>query len=218
MVLEPGRGIHQQSETRRVRFRETVLAEALNLLVDPLGKFLRQTVGLHPGQELHAKLIDHARPPPGRHRAAELVGLARREARRHHGQPHRLLLKNRYAQCFMEHRADRLAGILHFLFAHPPPQERMDHLPLDRPGPHDRHLDHQVVKRPRPQSRQHRHLGPALDLEHAQRVGPADHVVYRRVVGRDRRQGELEKGVRNLLCEATCGPFRQKVPDTFFIH
>ena len=25
-----------------------------------------------------------------------------------------------------------------------------------------------------------------------------------------------EKGVRNLLCEAPSGPFRQKVPDPFF--
>ena len=26
----------------------------------------------------------------------------------------------------------------------------------------------------------------------------------------------MEKGVGNLLCEAPEGPFRQKVPDTFF--
>src|SRR5437899_9514482 len=25
-----------------------------------------------------------------------------------------------------------------------------------------------------------------------------------------------EKGIRHLLCEAPCGPFRQKVPDPFF--
>ena len=53
----------------------------------------------------------------------------------------------------------------------------MDHAALDGPGPHDGHLDHQVVEPARLQSRQHRHLGPALDLEHAHGVGTADHVV-----------------------------------------
>jgi hypothetical protein len=28
----------------------------------------------------------------------------------------------------------------------------------------------------------------------------------------------LKKGVRNRLCEAPFGPFRQTVPDTFFEH
>ena len=73
----------------------------------------------------------------------------------------------------------------------PAPQIRMHHLPLDRPGPHNRHLDHQIVKRPRLQSRQHRHLRPALDLKHADRVGPADHVVHGLVVLRDRGQRQL---------------------------
>ena len=72
----------------------------------------------------------------------------------------------------------------------------MDHAALDRPGPHDRHLDHQVVVAARLQARQHAHLRPALDLEHADRVGAADHVVGRHVaVGdvlhRERRAAEL---------------------------
>ena len=45
-------------------------------------------------------------------------------------------------------------------------------------------LDHQVVEIPRLQARQHGHLGPAFDLEHAQRVGLADHVVDSGIVGR----------------------------------
>ena len=44
-----------------------------------------------------------------------------------------------------------------------------------RPGsarPHDGDLDHQVVIAARLEARQHRHLRPALDLEHADRVRP----------------------------------------------
>ena len=48
----------------------------------------------------------------------------------------------------------------------------MDHAALDRPGPHDRHLDDEVVVGARLQPRQHRHLRPALDLEHADACRP----------------------------------------------
>ena len=54
----------------------------------------------------------------------------------------------------------------------------MDHVALDRPRPDDRHLDHQIVETSRLQPRQHAHLGPALDLEDAHRVGAADHGVH----------------------------------------
>ena len=53
----------------------------------------------------------------------------------------------------------------------------MDHAALDGAGPHDRHLDDEVVVLPGFQTRQHRHLRPALDLEHADRIGLAQHVV-----------------------------------------
>ena len=64
-------------------------------------------------------------------------------------------------------------------------QVGMHHVALDRAGPDDRHLDHQVVEAPRLQPRQHAHLRPALDLKHAHRVGPADHLVDRRVFRRE---------------------------------
>ena len=57
----------------------------------------------------------------------------------------------------------------------------MDHVALDRPGPDDRDLDDQVVEALGPQPRQHVHLRPALDLEDAEAVGPAQHGVGRRV-------------------------------------
>ncbi len=59
----------------------------------------------------------------------------------------------------------------------------MHHVALDRAGPDDRDLDDEVVVRAGPQPRQHRHLRARLDLEHAHRVGVADHVVDRRVFG-----------------------------------
>ena len=53
----------------------------------------------------------------------------------------------------------------------------MHHAALDGTGPHDRHLDDEVVVGAWLQPRQHRHLRPAFDLEHADRIGLAQHVV-----------------------------------------
>ena len=65
----------------------------------------------------------------------------------------------------------------------------MHHVALDRPGPDDRHLDHQIVEAARPHPRQEVHLRPAFDLEDAERVGAAEHVVDRRILGRQGGQG-----------------------------
>ena len=61
----------------------------------------------------------------------------------------------------------------------------MDHVALDRPRADQRHLDHQVVEAARLQARQHVDLRPAFDLEHADAVALAQHVVNRRILGRD---------------------------------
>ncbi len=53
----------------------------------------------------------------------------------------------------------------------------MHHVALDRPGPHDRDLDDEIVERPRFQARQHVHLRAALDLEHAERLSPLQHLI-----------------------------------------
>src|ERR1019366_2986234 len=60
----------------------------------------------------------------------------------------------------------------------------MDHVALDRTRPDDGDLDDQVVERARLHPRQHRHLGAALDLERAERVGLPDHGVGPRVFRR----------------------------------
>ncbi len=74
----------------------------------------------------------------------------------------------------------------------------MHHIPLDRARPHNRHLDHQVVKTPRLQPRQHAHLSPTLDLEHAHRVGPTDHLVHRRILGRHLRHRVADRPPAHL--------------------
>ena len=61
----------------------------------------------------------------------------------------------------------------------------MDHVALDRTRPDDRDLHDDVVEARRLEARQHRHLRARLDLEHADRVGALQHLVGRRVVGRN---------------------------------
>ena len=58
----------------------------------------------------------------------------------------------------------------------------MDRVALHRAGPDDRHLDDQVLEALRPRLGQRLHLGPALDLEHANRVGGRDGAEHLRVV------------------------------------
>ena len=59
----------------------------------------------------------------------------------------------------------------------------MDHAALYRAGTDDGDLDHQVVEGARLHARQHGHLRAALDLEHADGVGAADHPVGLGVFG-----------------------------------
>ena len=72
----------------------------------------------------------------------------------------------------------------------------MHHVTLDRTGANDGNLDDQIVIGARLQARQHRHLGPALDLEGAQRVGLADHRIGARILGRDAGEVILRALVR----------------------
>ena len=60
------------------------------------GKFAGVAVIEHALDELVLKRVDTAGEFEGRHGAAELIGFGRREARCHHGDLHRLFLKERY--------------------------------------------------------------------------------------------------------------------------
>ncbi|VVN28337.1 hypothetical protein PS624_04701 [Pseudomonas fluorescens] len=79
----------------------------------------------------------------------------------------------------------------------------MDHPALNRPGANDGYLNHQIVELRRFQARQHRHLRPRLDLEHANGVSAADHLVGRFVFGRNRRQTQVQIAMATQQVEAT---------------
>jgi len=59
----------------------------------------------------------------------------------------------------------------------------VNHVALDRSGPHDRHLDDEVVEATRTEPRQHVHLSAAFNLKDTNRIGPAEHVVNGLVLG-----------------------------------
>src|ERR671934_1233602 len=59
---------------------------------------------------------------------------------------------------------------------------RVDGAALNRAGPHERDLDSQVVEARRLRAAQALHLGAALDLEHAGRLGALDCPVHLLVV------------------------------------
>ena len=101
----------------------------------------------------------------------------RREAAGLDGDAHRLLLEQGNAKRLLEDRFQFRLRVFRLFLSLAAAQIGMDHVALDRPGPDDRHLDDEVVEFARLQPRQHAHLGAALDLEDAERVGAADHVV-----------------------------------------
>ena len=70
----------------------------------------------------------------------------------------------------------------------------MNHVALDRAGPHDRHLDDQVVKALRPQTRKHGHLRSRLDLKDPHGVGPREHRIDRRILRGNRMQLQTGDG------------------------
>ena len=82
-------------------------------------------------------------------------------------------------------------------------QIRVHHAALNRARTHDGHLDYQVVKAAGFEARQHAHLRPALDLEHAHGVGAANHVVSRSVFRRNILHPENRAALRTDEVQAT---------------
>ena len=185
MVFEPAADVDQERKAGRVALRKAVFAKPFNLLEQAVGKFLRVAVRHHRTHQALVKMVHAAPAFPGGHGAAQAVGLATAEVRSGHGDLHHLFLEYGYAQGALQHFLQCRAGVLHRLRVGARLQIRMDHAALNRAGPHDGHLHHQVVIAARLQARQHAHLRPALDLEHAHGVGAANHVVGRRVFGRN---------------------------------
>ena len=117
------------------------------------------------------------------HRLAQLVGLSRREPGDVDRHLHELLLEQRHAERLVQRALEQRVQVGHRLGAVAPPDVGMHRPALDRPGADERDLDDEVVEGAGLEPRQRRHLRPALDLEHADRVGAAQHVVDRVVLG-----------------------------------
>ena len=161
-------------------FGKTVFAEALDLLEDGFGERPVVAVVDHAVDQLVLKLFHVPGVLPRGHGAAQTIGFVGGEPGRDHRDLHHLLLEDRNAQrapkCLLECGIavlDLLAPAQLFAIL----QVWMHHAALNGAGPNDRHFHHQVVILPRLQARQHRHLCTALDLEHTDGVGRADHVV-----------------------------------------
>jgi hypothetical protein len=81
-----------------VRLGETVFAEALDLAEDLLGEGLFVAARQHAADDALVILFQPALALPGRHRPAQLVCLARREAGGQDRHLHHLFLEDRHAQ------------------------------------------------------------------------------------------------------------------------
>ena len=154
-ALDPGGGVDEEREARRVAFRKAVFAKALDLAEAALGEAPLVAARDHALDHLRLEQADGADAAEGRHGAAQLVGLARLEFRRHDGDLHRLLLEERHAERLCRARssarpADRASGrglgIVHLLDPLPAAEIGMHHVALDRAGADDRHLDDEVVE------------------------------------------------------------------------
>jgi hypothetical protein len=129
-----------------MRFRKAVFAEAQDLLVDLPRERFGVAARRHSVDQPLLELLEAALAPPRRHRAAQRIGLARREPGRDDRELHHLLLENRNAERALEHAFDGLARIGDGLHSLPPAQVGMHHAALDRTRADDRDFDHEVVE------------------------------------------------------------------------
>ena len=194
VVLDPRARVHEVGEAHRVALGEAEVGEGLELVGDLLGHRPGDAVLRHavhqPGPHQRHPLVGAL----GAHGLAELVGLAGGEVGHVDGHLHELLLEQRHAEGLLEASLEERVEVGDRLLAPPAADVGMDGAALDRAGPDEGHLDDDVVERPRPQPREGGHLGPALDLEHADGVGGAEEVVDRPLL-RDGGQVDLDAPV-----------------------
>ena len=172
-------------EARRMAFGKAVFAESLDLVETAFGEIRRIAARGHAADHLLLQRADRAAPPERRHGAAQLVGFVAGEFCGDHGKAHGLFLEQRNAHGFVEYAMEFVRrsvigmgrGKFDPLGARAAAQIGVHHVALDRAGPDDGHLDDEIVETARLQTRQHIHLRTALDLEHADGIGAAEHVV-----------------------------------------
>ncbi len=187
-AFDPSGDVDQEREARRMRQREAVIAEALDLVEAAAREIGAVAVGAHAGDEFFLENVDIAVAAKGGHGAAQAIRLAAGEASADHGDLHRLLLEERHAQRALQHLFEA-RRIIVLLQPHAAAQIGMHHVALDRTGPDDRHFDDEVEERPGLEAWQHAHLRAALDLEDADRIGVAEHVVHLGPLARHGRNG-----------------------------
>src|SRR5215212_3333368 len=88
MAFQPSRYINEEREARSVRFRKTVLAEPEDLAIEAIRELGAVAMAGHAVLKLAFEVLEAAALLPRRHRAAQAVGFARREAGRDHGELH----------------------------------------------------------------------------------------------------------------------------------
>ena len=165
-------------------FGKAIAAEPLDLLETALGEVAFIAARRHPFDHLGLEILHLADIAEGRHRAPQPVGIDGGKIRCDDRQLHRLFLEQRHAERLAEHLA-QLAGVvrrcrrrkLDRFATLSSPEIGVNHVALNRAGPHDRDLDDQIVEFARAQPGQHVDLRAALDLEHADTVAPAQHVI-----------------------------------------
>ena len=223
VAFHPAGDIDQMREAGGMAFREAIFAESFDLTEAARGEFRIITALHHAPDHLFLMFRHHAARSERRHCLTQLVGFGRRELRRDHGNLHCLLLKDGNAQCANQNVLQfvwqavfgRGFGIKWFLQTLSPFQIRVHHVALDRSGADDGDLYDEVVEFARFQARQHVHLRAAFDLENAEGVAPAQHVVNGPVILRHGGQRPLLAAMRlqqiESLADAGQHPERQNV-------
>ncbi len=148
------------------------------MLVNSFGGLFADAVFHHPGNQSQAEvfhLLVRALVPHG---AAEFIGLHRRKPGRGHRYPHSLFLEQRHAERSFENRFQYRVRVGHLFFAVAPPEIGMHHVALNRPGTNQGHLNDEIIKPLGPVSRERIHLRARFHLEHADRVGLLQQLVY----------------------------------------
>ncbi len=163
-----------------MRLREAEAGEALDLVPDPLRQLRSHPMrGAGALDEAPVVGLDRLQRALAAHRPAQALRLGGGEAGEGDRHFEDLLLVDDRAERLGQHRPQRLvligdlvAGV--FALALAALYVWMHGAALDRAGPDQRHLHGDVVEVARLGARQHLHLGAALDLEDAGRLGAAD--------------------------------------------
>src|SRR5918995_2185532 len=150
--------------------------------IDALRERSVAKLGPETGHRLSRSLASHG--------ATELVSLTGAETRQRHGHPEDLLLVKNNTQGFAQHWFQK--GMIVGRRGGKPTPIKFSMLDIgvdgaadDRTWPHDRHLHDKIFETTGLGAQQSLDLGPALDLEGADRIPSADHVV-------DRLIGEID--------------------------